>query len=92
MQSKTVHFRQFTYSVCKEESGIMRFRRKRGVKWCFFGDSAVFMKIQLCTRIDHLTCKKIFILNLGLVYDDAKKCEKRYKISCMYTFKLISIR
>jgi hypothetical protein len=39
------------YIAYSEKKGKYAFSPKRGVKWCLFGDNAVFAKIRLCTRI-----------------------------------------
>jgi hypothetical protein len=68
MWRKTVRFRQCTaFSEEKQNyifsettwSETWRFRRKRRVKRCIFGDNAVFTKIRLCRRIFTVTSEKI---------------------------------
>jgi hypothetical protein len=46
----------------------LRFRQKRGVKRCVFGDNAVFTKIRLYRRILLTILKYFEILALGPIY------------------------
>jgi hypothetical protein len=46
----------------------LRFRQKRGVKRCIFGDNAVFTKIRLYWRILLTILKYFEILALGPIY------------------------
>ncbi len=69
-----MRFRQYTvYSEMKRNYAFsadmwgetLRFRRKRGVKRCVFGDNAVFTKIRLFRRILLTILNYFEILALG---------------------------